>query len=249
MTMLLPAAHLHVGGYQPASYVFDGSNEYLERILSTLGANDTRICTLSCWIKVPNVTSDQGSLLSVYNSVSDRECWFWVVNPDTIGWDNPGGPGGYSEFYDGHAVDDNAWHHWVLRFDSTQGTAADRVRMYRDGSQVGNSGTVPALNTTFRWFKNAIRFRIGNSYSGGVTIGNIAFIDVLEGVSAAPTDFAFDDGGTWTRIPYAGSYGTYGFSLDGTDGFNDVSGNNQHFTGVNMTVADNLDDADLPPST
>jgi hypothetical protein len=41
---------------------------------------------------------------------------------------------------------------------------------------------------------------------------------------------------------------TYGFSLDGTDGFNDVSGNGQNFTGVNMD-ASNLDTGDLPPYT
>ena len=76
----------------------------------------------------------------------------------------------------------------------------------------------------------------------------MAFIDILDGVAALPTDFAFDNGGIWTRKPYAGSYGTYGIRLDGTTGFTDRA-NGRSFTGVNMTEADNIDFTDLPPYT
>jgi hypothetical protein len=130
-----------------------------------------------------------------------------------------------------------------MRYDSTQGTADDRLRFYLDGALLDDSGTAPGASEQHRLFADTWIHNIGDEI-----VGKLAFIDVLEGVSADPTAFAFDDTGTWTRMPYAGSYGTYGFSLDGTDGFNDVSGNGQNFTGVNMD-ASNLDLADLPPFT
>jgi hypothetical protein len=144
----------------------------------------------------------------------------------------------------------DAWRHLVFRFDSTQGTADNRARMYVDGALLSDTTPIAiGLNEAHNLFNNSFQHQIGAWLDlGRYFDGKMAFIDVLEGVSAAPTAFGFDDGGTWTRQPYAGSYGTYGFSLDGTDGFNDVSGNGQHFTGVNMDET-NLDVADLPPYT
>ena len=90
---------------------------------------------------------------------------------------------------------------------------------------------------------------IGNPTGETFQAKRMAFIDLLDGVSADASAFAFDDGGTWTRMPYAGGYGNGGISLDGSDGFNDVSGNGHHFTGINMTEGSNLDTGDLPPYT
>jgi hypothetical protein len=124
--------------------------------------------------------------------------------------------------------------------------------MYFNGTLgVDNTPRNPALNQVHHLFNNGFFFWIGAKYDpfGTPFPGKLAFIDVLEGVAALPTDFALSNGGVWTRKPYTGSYGTYGFRLDGSAGFNDVSGNGQHFTGVNMTAAANLDPADLPPFT
>ena len=46
--------------------------------------------------------------------------------------------------------DPNAWYHIVLRFDTPQSTAADRVRMYINGEQVTafDTNTIPNQNHT-----------------------------------------------------------------------------------------------------
>ena len=47
--------------------------------------------------------------------------------------------GGYADniFYTTAVYrDTNAWYHFVWRFDTTQSTAADRVRIYVNGEQV-----------------------------------------------------------------------------------------------------------------
>jgi len=103
------------------------------------------------------------------------------------------------------------------------------------------------LNQVTHFFQNSATAFIGAlSASFNFFDGRLAFIDVLQDVSVDPTEFAFTNGSTWTRKPYQGSYGTYGFRLDGTALFQDTSGNGQHFTGTNMD-ASNLDYSDLPP--
>ena len=134
-------------------------------------------------------------------------------------------------------------------YDSTQGTAANRYRIYKNNvEQATTKSPGISLNEENRLFKDTASMFIGNRPANFVA-KSLAFIDVLEGIAAVPGDFAFNNGGIWTRKKYAGSYGSYGFSLDGTDGFNDVSGNGQDFSGTNMTTADNLDPGDLPPYT
>lgn len=233
----------------PASFVFNATDEVLQRDISTSGASTT-ILTISMWIKksedeisflLSSVAGPNSATQAIISS--NREFVLRRITAGVFDWSELTAADQF--------LNDNNWHHYVFRYDSTQGASDNRIRLYRDGSLMADSagsGGEPSSNESHAFFNNGNTVNLGNL---DPTYHNkrLAFIDVLEGVSASPTDFAFDDGGTWTRMPYTGSYGTYGFSLDGTDGFNDVSGNGQHFTGVNMTVGGNLDTADLPPYT
>lgn len=230
---------------QPASIAFNGTDEYLSRVLSTSGASTT-IVTLSFWTKVPAFSGFD----SLFGSFGEESAFFSFfddfdnsINAATFG------VGDWFAFPSGLTLPTDTWEHWVIRVDTTQGTTANRVRFYQNGTQRTDSQEDVSQNEATCFFISGNEIVIGEDLvEPNPFPGKLAFIDVLEGVSADPTAFAFSDGGTWTRKPYAGSYGTYGFSLDGTDGFNDVSGNGQHFTGVNMD-ASNLDTADLPPYT
>lgn len=239
-------------GPPPASFVFNGTNEALTRTLSTSGASTT-IFTYSLWVKVIAYESGACELFQVINAPTNSQ---WILSNigasgDLFGMLQDAGSDDWSETATGLTPDvaTGTWEHWVIRYDSTQGTADNRIRFYRNGTLLSDTGTQPGASEAHRLFANGYQHQIG-AYLDVSQFGNmkLAFIDVLEGVSADASAFAFDDGGTWTRMPYAGSYGTYGFNLDGTDSFNDASGNGQHFTGMNMD-ASNLDLADLPPWT
>jgi|GEM_PF-2812180 len=52
------------------------------------------------------------------------------------------------------------------------------------------------------------------------------------------------ENGVWTHKPFSGNVGSFGLILDGSDGFNDVSGNGHHFGAFNGVQ---LDQNDLPP--
>lgn len=228
----------------PASFIFNGSNERLSTVLSVSSPTLTSF-TVSFWARQAAAGRD----VMVTNPGNGGTAIFFDDSDDSINADNAPGNGDWFEFADGLTIPLNTWEHWVVRFDSTQGTQDNRLRFYQNGTLLSDS-TVEDVgsNEASDLFVNGVDLLIGAGATDFFS-GRLAFVDVLDGVSAAPTDFAFSDGGTWTRIPYAGSYGNNGFGIDGSDGFNTTAGQSFAFTGNNMTVGDNLDFEELPPFT
>lgn len=244
--------------YKPASYVFNGTDEVMVRTLST-SAPSTTIFTYSFWLKPISFDPDNTLPFQqvIDNPAGASQFVFMTIlsSGDIIDLGQDAGSQDWGEQAQSLTpnISVGAWEHWVIRYDSTQATAADRIRMYRNGTLVTTTGVgpgVPALNEQHRLFTSGWQHQIGAQADISAFANvKLAFIDVLEGVSQDATAFAFNNSGTWTRQRYTGSYGTYGFKLDGTNSFNDVSGNGQNFTGTNMTIGTNLDAADLPPYT
>jgi hypothetical protein len=242
------------GGGQPASMVFNGTDEALVRTLSTSGASTTRF-TYSLWAKPAALADNVSEVLFETANPPTNSQWTeahlvflaavpttgLVVESDLFGGDGLG-------FVAGNAS--GTWRHFVVRYDSTLVTAADRLRIYVDGVLFPfASADPPGLNEPHRMFANGLTHAIGAfAELSQFFEGKIAFVDVLEGISEGPDAFAFNNAGIWTRKRYFAGRGTYGFSLDGSTGVlgRDVSGNGQHFTGSNMDNT-NLDTADLPP--
>lgn len=236
----------------PSSFVFNGTDEALVRTLVTSAPGTTRF-TYSVWMKIAAFDgSNQASIFEVINDPTN-DAWlsFSVQDSgDTVVLEQSSDSEVWSEAIG--AIDPdvvaNAWQHIVIRYDSTQATDADRIRIYLNGVLIepDPGAGAPTLNEAHRLFTNGRQHQIGAWLDvPSFFNGKLAFIDVVDGLSLDPTEFA-EDVGFWRRKKYTGSYGTYGFSLDGTDGFNDVSGNGQHFTGQNMTTDANLDISDLP---
>lgn len=241
------------GGVPRASFTFNGTDEALTRTLST-SAPGTTVFTYSVWLKVTAYSSGIAPIWQVINAPTNSQFLYFSLagSGDDMEFAQDSGSVDWGETNTALTPDvaTGTWEHWVLRFDSTQGTSDDRIRIYRNGTQITDAATAlgePALNEAHTLFTNGRQHQIGAFLDVPRRLsGKLALIDVLDGVSVDASAFGFDNGGTWTHQPYAGSYGTYGFRLDGTDLFNDVSGNAQHFTGVNMD-ATNLDYNDLPP--
>lgn len=244
------------GGQPPASYVFSGAGfgagEALERTNVT-SSPDRKALTFSCWSKVDTYiffagdnaffnywleTATQGEQLTLRNTANNAIMARKFNLPFSA----------YSINERGGTSSSTAWRHCVYRYDINNGTAADRVRVYIDGSQITAVSPVnPATSVNLEFLTNGEVLNIGSeAYSDG----RIAFAELIEGQSLAPTEFAFNNGGTWTAKKYSGAYGDYGFRLDGSkgvDGCEDVSGNGMDFTPTNWNVVDNLDYVELPP--
>ena len=142
--------------------------------------------------------------------------------------------------------DPSAWGHLVIRVDTTEATALNRIRLYWNGEQLVNtaSGTVSqnadlAVNT-------AALHKIGNWRN--TTYSNLYFAEIhhVDGQSLDPTSFGefSDDTGAWNPKRYSDSHGTNGFHLNFSDNSSnaalgtDSSGNNNTWTVNNHSISD-----------
>ncbi len=139
--------------------------------------------------------------------------------------------------------DTNAWYHIVLKWDVTQGTASNRVKIYVNGVEEGNYGTetYPAQNVTYPINRDKLH-NIGrhntdtNTYFDGV----MSHFHFTDGYSYDATTFGSTDSttGEW-KINTAPSItmGTNGFTIlkDGMT-ITDQSSNSNNWTLANGTL-------------
>ena len=148
--------------------------------------------------------------------------------------------------------DTSAWYHVVLAVDTTQGTAADRTKIYVNGVnqtlEQGNASydTFPAQNYDVPL--QTKHYLLG--YDGGNNgfRGYVSEYYFLDGITASPTDFGETDSnsGIWIPKAYTGSFGNEGYYLDFEDASalgKDVSSNNQgNFSHYGGSAADQATD-------
>jgi len=153
--------------------------------------------------------------------------------------------------------DFSSWYHIVLAVDTTQGTAANRLKLYVNGTQITsfstevypsqNYDTAFSLDDNYLVVGNNSYYISDNSYNGGID-GYIAEVHILDGVAKAPSDFGEtnEDTGQWVPKEYeGGSYGTNGFYGKFVSG---AIGTDSSGTGNTMTVA-NLSNSDVVTDT
>jgi len=147
--------------------------------------------------------------------------------------------------------DPSAWLHIVVAYDSTQGTAANRMKMYINGTQVSSLNTATYVNenveTTFN--ESGQNLDIGSDGNGaGYFDGYMAEVVFIDGQQLAADQFGeFDsDSGIWKPIDVSGlTFGDNGSYLDFEDSSalgNDVSGNNRDFASTNLATTDQSTD-------
>ena len=148
--------------------------------------------------------------------------------------------------------DTSAWYHIVIAWDTSQGTASDRVKIYVNGVQETSFSTsnYPSQNATLQFNTSGRTFSVGSYASSGSASGffdgyqsHFAFVD---GQQLTPATFGETDStsGIWKFKPPSGvTWGTNGvhlkFENSGALG-TDSSGNSNTFT-VNGNLKQSLD--------
>ena len=156
--------------------------------------------------------------------------------------------------------DPAAWYHIYVAFDSTQGTAANRLKVYVNGNLVDSDygdysmdqrSSITQNEADDFVGNNGQRINIGYSANGTSSFydGYMAETHLLIGTTKAQTDFAeTNDNGVWVpkKTSFATSdYGTNGFKLEykqtGTSANSsgmgaDTSGNDNHFSVTNCNA-------------
>jgi hypothetical protein len=212
--------------------------------------------TVSFWIKRTeignNVSGKQMYIFASANSARYSNLGFDEFDNLTVysgdsSW-NSVSPYTYNKFRD-----TSAWYHIVLRYDSTDSTASNRLRVYTNGTEVS---WVVAPNITQNGVMTYGALSGPTWHSWGTIYayftpekffaGYLAEAHFVDGQSLAPTEFAeYDANGIWVPKEYDGTYGNAGYYLDFADSGNlgdDESGNGFDFDENNIAAADQATD-------
>jgi hypothetical protein len=148
--------------------------------------------------------------------------------------------------------DTSAWYYITLAVDTTQATAANRIKVYVNGVQVTAFGTAtyPSLNYN-TYINSAIPTYLGvyNNAGSGISLpfdGYLTELNFIDGQQLTPSSFGGYNSGTgvWEPRRYSGTYGTNGFYLNFNDNSaataaaigKDSSGNGNNWTPNNISV-------------
>ena len=142
--------------------------------------------------------------------------------------------------------DPSAWYHVVYSVDTTQATAANRVRVYVNGVEITAWSTnAPPPQNTDTAINNNVAHNIGRNTrnSNDYFDGYMAEVNLIDGQALTPSSFgASSPYNQWLPKKYSGTYGTNGFYLPFTNNAsaatlgNDFSGNSNTWTTNNISV-------------
>jgi len=250
MPLIIPSNSI-TGGYEVDNSLRfdDGSTEYLHRTPSS--SSNRKTATFSSWIKFGNIVTEE-TFFSCFTDANNQVLFQYQDHRLRVF----GRFGGTNYFANTSALyrDPSAWYHIVIAFDTTQGTASNRMRLYVNGNEITNfnSVTYPSSNAQLEFNTSSVPMWIGaQNGSGGFELpfdGYMAEICWIDGQQLDPTSFGeFDaDTGIWKPIDVSGlTFGTNGFYLpfenSGALGQDD-SGNGNNFTVNNLTSIDQTTD-------
>jgi hypothetical protein len=229
---------------------FNSTNQgNLKRTLNTSGNRQT--WTWSGWVKRGSLngasTNTPALWLSSDAATGSAYLTFGVYNVtgaiDTLHFNEQSG-GSYDAYTNAVFKDTSAWYHIVCAYDTTQAVAANRVKIYVNGSlqSMNSSSTYPTQNTNGYVNYSAYTHRLG-AYNGSTATyqfdGYMAEVNFVDGQALTPTSFGtYNSYGIWQPITYSGSYGTNGFYLPFNKGPLNYAG---YFNGSNqsLTIANN----------
>mgnify|MGYP003113762408 FL=1 len=209
------------------------ASTYLTRTQGTPTSTD--IGTISFWVKRGTLSKNNEYILQNYIDSSNYGYIRWKSDDELQIFNNS-----INDEKRTNRVfrDTNSWYHIVLRVDTTQSTANDRVRLYINGVQETsfNPNTNGSQNADYDLFKSGGTMRIGYVSSGTATYfdGCLSHFHYCDGQSYAPTVFGSTDSttGEWKiNTSPTITMGSQGFTIlkDGNT-ITDQSSNSNDFT-------------------
>ena len=254
MSIIIPANTLAAGGgFDVAnSCRFNiGSSDHLTRSLGG-SPTSTRKATWSYWVKRSTLTSSASEMI-YSNEVADDNNRGFIQFEDDDTFRMTDTVSSTQLITNRLFRDVSAFYHIVLAIDTTQGTAANRIKLYVNGVQETSFATAsyPDQNDDLKILtggqtnkQHISKVHGGSGYFGGY-LSEFVFIDGLQ--LAADQFGEFDeDSGIWKPINVSGlTFGNEGFYLNfqtAAELGDDVSGNTNDFSESNLTALDQSTD-------
>ena len=234
-----------------------GDEPILSRTQSTSPTDDDK-CTMSLWFKPGAQTATGGRGFSFGGSTDVNSRWHFYVETDAelYYYGKLGGSVNMTLNSTNKYRDPSAWYHYVVAIDTTQGTAANRVRSYINNVEVTSwiASTYPSQNDNCPLVKDA-NMLIGAIRGGSYqlynwTDGYLSEVHFIDGLQLTPASFAeYDEDSPTIWKPKDCkadlTYGTNGFYLEFKDSSalgDDTSGNSNDFTVTNLDATDQATD-------
>tara|TARA_X000001382_G_scaffold104650_1_gene79763 strand:+ start:17531 stop:18985 length:1455 start_codon:yes stop_codon:yes gene_type:complete len=182
------------------------ATSYLTRAVSSSGNQKTY--TVSAWCKIGTLLTSRTIFSSDVEDDGANYGSLSIEGDGLIKFINMTSSSLVTNYQSNRKLFDvGSWYHIVLRVDTTQSTAGDRIRIYVNGDQLTSwaYSTTPNQDTDTGVFKSGNATLIGarhGSSSQNFWDGHLAHVHIVEGQSYAPTVFAEADSttGEWKPI-------------------------------------------------
>jgi hypothetical protein len=230
-----------------------GSSDYLSKSASS---GNTQTATFSAWIKKATNGTTNRIFTGFIDSNNFTNIYFRSTNDELVILHQDSGSNTIDLKTAMDFKDPSAWFHIVVAFDLSNGTEADRVKIYANGVQLTNfdTATYPSNSDTIDLNNSSATNNLGLT-DGTYFSGYMAEVCLIGGTAYAASNFGEFDSDTptiWKPKDVSGlTFGTNGFYLQfkqtGTSANSsgigaDTSGNDSHFTVNNLTAVDQSTD-------
>ena len=228
----------------------DGDSAYMNLTSVSTVTNRLKF-TISLWVK--RSTLGAKSMIGTVGGDSSNFGAIWFDSSDRLNC-TEGSGGGTLNFITNRVFrDTSAWYNIILAIDTTQGTEANRVKIYVNGVQETSfsTSTYPGEDSNMHLNRGGKAQYLGrhtDSTNDYYFDGYMAEVVWIDGSQEAPTSFGeFDEDSPtiWKPKDVSGlTFGTNGFYLDFEDSSalgNDAAGSN-NFTVNNLTATDQSTD-------
>ena len=223
------------------------ASAYLSRTQTTPSGDENKKFTLSLWLKRSKLGSNGGLYGNTYSSVhrgfiyfdsDDKLIYYDSATPSTLTTNR-------------RFRDTNGWYHIVFAVDTTQATAANRIKLYINGTQETSfsTETYPSQDQSLKLMNTTNTPNVGRYDNGSGTInyfdGLMSHVHFTQGYTYQASTFGETDSttGQWkiNTNPTVANYGTNGFFIlkDGNS-VTDQSGNSNNWT-ANGTLTNTED--------
>jgi len=232
----------------------DGDSPQLN--LANVGTvTNNKIFTYSVWIKKSSIESANQSIISAESGNNRSQLLFRSGSNDAIRIvETSDAYSSFNTLLTTAALfrDPSAWYHIVLSYDSTDGTAGDRVKIYVNSVLQTLSGTTADEDFTTPFNEESYNLDIGHLNNSEFLDGYMSDAHFIDGQALTPTSFGeTNDNGVWIPKKYTGTFGLNGFKLEfkqtgtstNSSGIGaDTSGNDRHFAVSNLAATDITED-------
>jgi hypothetical protein len=206
--MAIIQAPFFLGGATESAYVieqslmFDGVADYLK--LTPVTAGSTSKATYSFWVKRSGLGDAELDVLNCETDTSTQRDGISFGDGSTADVLSVR----FNDANDGHIKtndlmrDPTAWQHWVVAIDTGQSTAADRVKIYKNGTQITSFATAsyPSQGYVMQGFMQDDKSFIGTTVNenGYYFDGYLADFIGIDGIQLAASAFGeTDTNGIW----------------------------------------------------